>query len=300
MFAQPAPDHIPAPGPATELFALLRTHPRWTVLTGAGISTASGIPDYRDATGAWKRPAPVQFQDFMGSEATRQRYWARSLIGWPVFSQARPNTAHQALAQLEQAGHVHQLITQNVDGLHQRAGSQQVVDLHGRLDQVVCMQCRTLSPRADYQRALLAANDHWQHRHASAAPDGDADLSGVDFSAFAVPPCPLCGGILKPDVVFYGENVPRERVNGALQRLADSDALLVVGSSLMVMSGLRFVHAARERGMPVAAINLGTTRADALFTLKLAQACAPALAALVRALVHPETPGQLENKIRIN
>lgn len=270
-----------AHAPAAELLTLLRAHPRWTVLTGAGISTDSGIPDYRDATGAWKRPAPVQFQDFMGSEATRQRYWARSLIGWPVFSQARPNAAHQALAQLEQAGHVHQLITQNVDGLHQRAGSQQVVDLHGRLDQVVCMQCRALSPRADYQHALLQANPHWQHRHASAAPDGDADLSGVDFSAFAVPPCPLCGGILKPDVVFYGESVPRERVQHAMAQLAASDLLLIVGSSLMVMSGLRFVHAARERGVPVAAINLGVTRGDGLLSTKLHAECAPTLVALV-------------------
>ena len=284
MPSLPTTDHGNTLHHAAELFALLRAHPRWTVLTGAGISTGSGIPDYRDATGAWKRPAPVQFQDFMGAEATRQRYWARSLAGWPVFSQAQPNAAHQALAQLEQAGHVHQLITQNVDGLHQRAGSQQVVDLHGRLDQVVCMGCRALSPRADFQHALLHANAHWQHHHAAAAPDGDADLSGVDFSAFVVPPCPLCGGILKPDVVFYGENLPRPRVEGALQRLAESDALLVVGSSLMVYSGLRFVHAARERGLPVAAINLGTTRADALLTLKLAQACGPALQALAQGL----------------
>ena len=282
--AKPLPQPLPfmsTPATPADLLALLRTHPRWTVLTGAGISTASGIPDYRDAKGAWKRPAPVQFQDFMGAEATRQRYWARSLIGWPVFAQAQPNAAHQGLAQLEQAGHVHQLITQNVDGLHQRAGSSAVVDLHGRLDQVVCMQCRTLSPRADYQHALLAANGHWQHRHASAAPDGDADLSGVDFSAFVVPPCPLCGGIVKPDVVFYGENVPRERVNGALARLAESDALLVVGSSLMVMSGLRFVHAARAEGKPVAAINLGVTRGDALMNMKMEAPCAHVLQALV-------------------
>ena len=267
-----------------ELEDLLRSHPRWTVLTGAGISTDSGIPDYRDAAGAWKRPAPVQFQDFMGSAATRQRYWARSLIGWPVFSQARPNAAHQALARLEHSGHVHQLITQNVDGLHQQAGSRAVVDLHGRLDQVVCMGCRQLQPRSSYQDALLQANGGWRHRHAPAAPDGDADLHGVDFSTFQVPPCPRCGGILKPNVVFYGENVPRPRVDAALQGLLESQLLLVVGSSLMVYSGLRFVHAARAQGLPVAAINMGATRADGDFTLKHVSPCGPALMALARAL----------------
>ena len=269
------------------LATLLRTHPRWTVLTGAGISTASGIPDYRDATGAWKRPAPVQFQDFMAHAATRQRYWARSLIGWPVFSQAQPNAAHHALAQLELRGHVHQLITQNVDGLHQHAGSRAVVDLHGRLDQVICMQCRTVGPRTDFQIDLLAANSAWQHHHAPAAPDGDADLHGLDFSAFVVPPCRFCGGILKPDVVFYGENVPLPRVQHAMAQLAASDLLLIVGSSLMVYSGLRFVHAARQQGLPVAAINLGVTRADGLLTLKHLAECGPSLEALVVRLLEP-------------
>ena len=271
-----------------DLLAVLAPRPRWTVLTGAGLSTGSGIPDYRDAQGAWKRPPPVDFRDFMAHEATRQRYWARSLIGWPIFRQAQPNAAHQALAQLESLGRIAQLITQNVDGLHQAAGSQHVVDLHGRLDAVVCMSCQRQWHRADWQAQLLAANPHWQHRHASAAPDGDADLSGVDFSAFTVPPCPHgphgCGGIVKPDVVFYGENVPRERVQSAMRTLEDSDALLVVGSSLMVFSGLRFVHAAQQQGSLVAAINLGVTRADALLDCKLAMPCAEALQALVAAL----------------
>ena len=281
------PQDAPPPGTATlcGLVDLLRAHPRWTVLTGAGISTDSGIPDYRDATGAWKRSAPVQHQDFMAHAATRQRYWARSLIGWPVFSQARPNGAHRALAQLEQQGHVRQLITQNVDGLHQRAGSRSVVDLHGRLDEVVCMGCRAVSPRSDFQRALSAANRGWHHHQAPAAPDGDADLHGVDFSTFQVPPCPLCGGILKPDVVFYGENVPPPRVQHAMAQLAASDLLLIVGSSLMVYSGLRFVHAAQSQGLPVAAINLGVTRADDGLTLKLMAQCGPTLEALVGRLV---------------
>ncbi len=276
---------IPAPAlDLQSLTQLLRPRKPWTVLTGAGISTGSGIPDYRDEQGAWKRPAPVNFQDFMAHASTRQRYWARSLIGWPVFSQAQPNAAHRALAQLQNAGWVHTIITQNVDGLHQQAGSRAVIDLHGRLDQVICMGCGTTSARSAFQQQLLDANPHWQHHHAPAAPDGDADLAGVDFSHFAVPACPLCGGILKPDVVFYGENVPQARKQQAMADLAASQALLVVGSSLMVYSGLRFVHAAQQQGIPVLAINLGVTRADDLLDGKLAQACAPALAALVELL----------------
>jgi NAD-dependent SIR2 family protein deacetylase len=280
---RPFVTEVAAP-PVPDVLDLLRQAPRWTVLSGAGISTDSGIPDYRDATGAWKRSAPVTFQDFMGYASTRQRYWARSLIGWPVFSQARPNAAHQALAQLEERGQAHTVITQNVDGLHQRAGSRSVIDLHGRLDQLVCMGCGQRSARSDFQARLLAANPAWQHRAAPAAPDGDADLSGVDFSAFAVPPCPACAGILKPDVVFYGENVPRARVDDAMQRLAKTDLLLIVGSSLMVYSGLRFVHAAKQRGLPVVAINLGVTRADALLDGKVSAKCVSVLEALVERL----------------
>ena len=275
---------LPPTATLAELSALLRQHRPWTVLTGAGISTGSGILDYRDERGAWKRPAPVQFQDFMAHASTRQRYWARSLAGWPVFSQAQPNAAHAALAQLEQAGWVQAVITQNVDGLHQQAGSRNVVDLHGRLDQVICMGFGATSGRADFQTQLLAANPHWHHHHAPAAPDGDADLSGVDFAAFEVPACPHCGGILKPDVVFYGENVPQARKQHAMEQLAASGALLVVGSSLMVFSGLRIVHAAKQLGIPVAAINLGAMRGDAELSLKLVAPCAPALQALQQAL----------------
>ncbi|MDR2330887.1 MAG: NAD-dependent protein deacetylase [Comamonas sp.] len=280
---------VPVSADLAALTRLLQQHRPWTVLTGAGVSTGSGIPDYRDAQGAWKRPAPVRFQDFMAETLTRQRYWARSLVGWPVFSQAQPNAAHQALAWLEQAGYVQALITQNVDGLHQRAGSQRVVDLHGRLDQVVCMGCGQRLARADFQHQLMAANPDWQHLSASAAPDGDADLAGVDFAAFQVPACPACGGILKPDVVFYGENVPAARRQQAMDHLAASGALLVVGSSLMVYSGLRFVHAAKQAGLPVAAINLGQMRDDALLDLKLAQACAPALSGLADLLAPGRT-----------
>jgi len=259
-------------------------HRRLFVLTGAGCSTDSGIPDYRDANGDWKRPAPVTYQAFMGEEATRRRYWARSLIGWRVMGQARPGRAHQALARLEAAGRVELLLTQNVDGLHGAAGSRRVIDLHGRIDTVRCMACETRMPRAQLQSLLLARNPAWAELHARAAPDGDADLDGMDFSCFDVPACPACGtGLLKPDVVFFGENVPRERVSDALAALARSDAMLVAGSSLMVYSGLRFVQAAVAAGKPVAAVNLGRTRADDLLALKIEQPVGEALDALASA-----------------
>lgn len=259
-------------------------HPRWVVLTGAGCSTGSGIPDYRDAQGQWKRPPPVTLQAFMGSAATRQRYWARSLIGWPVMAYARPGVAHQALVQLEQRGHVQCLVTQNVDGLHSAAGSGTVVDLHGRLDAVRCMGCAQISPRAALQQDLIALNPDWTELGAQAAPDGDADLEGHDFSTFVVPACSACGGVLKPDVVFYGEGVPRTRVDVVRAALAQADGLLVVGSSLMVYSGLRFVHDAVALGKPVVAINQGRMRAEDLLHLKVAQDCGPALLGLLQAL----------------
>lgn len=273
--------------PASELLQLgklLQSARPWTVLTGAGISTDSGIPDYRDAQGTWKRPPPVTFQAFMGSLLTRQRYWARSLIGWPVFAQAQPNATHHALTQLQQRGIFGTVITQNVDGLHQRAGSQRVIDLHGRLDQVVCMQCANSLARGIFQEMLLSANPQWQHRTAAIAPDGDADLEGVDFSSFHIPACTHCGGILKPDVVFYGENVPHPRVQQAMASLQNSAGLLVVGSSLMVYSGLRFVNAAQQQALPVAAINLGVTRADGAYQVKLHMPSAVALQALQQQL----------------
>lgn len=255
-------------------------HRRLFVLTGAGCSTDSGIPDYRDADGGWKRAQPVTYQAFMGEELTRQRYWARSLVGWRRFGKALPNGTHHALARLEQLGNVELLLTQNVDGLHQQAGNRQVVDLHGRLDTVRCMGCERRSPRHALQQALLELNPAWATLDAIDAPDGDADLDGHDFSSFIVPPCPRCGGLLKPDVVFFGENVPRERVATAMQALEAADAMLVVGSSLMVFSGYRFAHAAAKAGKPIAAVNLGRTRADPLLSLKVEQSCAEALAFL--------------------
>jgi NAD-dependent SIR2 family protein deacetylase len=263
------------------LRAFVDRHRRLFLLTGAGCSTDSGIPDYRDAEGGWKRKPPVLFTAFMGDAATRRRYWARSLIGWRHFGRAAPNDAHRALADLERQGRIGRLVTQNVDGLHQAAGSSNVVDLHGRVDRIRCMACEARTPRKEFQADLLAANPGWESLEARIAPDGDAELQNVDFSSFAIPACRDCGGILKPDVVFFGESVPRERVAEAMMALAEADAMLVVGSSLMVYSGYRFVQAAAQAGKPIAAVNLGRTRADHLLAFKVSERCSTALAMLV-------------------
>ena len=257
-------------------------HPRLAVLTGAGVSTRSGIPDYRDEHGAWKRARPVEFRPFMTRQEVRQRYWARSTVGWPIISRAQPNGAHRSLARLEAAGVVRSLITQNVDGLHSAAGSREVVDLHGRLDIVRCTSCNYSVPRAELQQALLASNPDWAEIEGRAAPDGDVDIDGRDFTHFLVPDCPECAGILKPDVVFFGENVPRQRVTRAFEAVLAADALLVVGSSLMVYSGYRFAEAAAAAGKPIAAVNLGRTRADHLLTLKINASCETVLSDVCR------------------
>ena len=254
---------------------------RLFILAGAGCSVGSGIPDYRDADGAWKRQPPVTYQAFMALEATRQRYWARSLLGWRRIRRARPNDAHRALARLEAMGKSELLLTQNVDRLHQAAGSATVIDLHGRLDRVRCMDCGRLTPREEQQEALSRLNPEWLACEAADAPDGDADLDGVDFSGFVVPSCRRCGGVLKPDVVFFGENVPRPCVEAAARALERADAMLVVGSSLMVYSGFRFVEMATRAGKPVAAVNLGRTRADNLLALKVEANCEAALGFLL-------------------
>ncbi len=256
-------------------------HRRLFVLTGAGCSTSSGIPDYRDADGKWKRTQPVTYQAFIGEEATRRRYWARSMLGWRRFSRARPNDAHRALARLEAMGRSELLVTQNVDRLHQAAGSARVIDLHGRLDRVRCMGCGLRAPRDEVQDDLGRLNADWLALDAADAPDGDADLESADFESFVAPSCRRCGGVLKPDVVFFGENVPRDRVETAARHLLRADAMLIVGSSLMVYSGFRFVEMAASAGKPVAAVNLGRTRADGLLALKVERACEAALAFLL-------------------
>lgn len=266
---------------AAALEHFIDNHPRLFVLTGAGCSTDSGIPDYRDVDGGWKQAQPLTLQAFTGDPAMRQRYWARSLVGWRRIGHAQPNAAHRALAALEHRGGVEVVLTQNVDRLHQAAGSRHVIDLHGRIDVVRCLGCEQRLPREELQDALLQANPDWAALDAAPAPDGDARLHAIDFSRFVVLPCARCGGMLKPDVVFFGENVPKQRGIDAQQHLERADAMLVVGSSLMVFSGFRFVQAAARAGLPIAAVNLGRTRADSLISLKIEQRCAQALAFLL-------------------
>ncbi|MDX1554301.1 MAG: NAD-dependent protein deacetylase [Marinobacter sp.] len=268
----PSSDHPLALNTPQEAGAMLaefiHRHPGLMILTGAGVSTDSGIPDYRDGEGAWKRKQPVQHKDFMTSMEVRQRYWGRSLVGWPVMRNAMPNVAHHHVAELELRNHSRLVVTQNVDRLHQQAGSRSVTDLHGRADEVVCTSCGYRCKRDEIHQRCKEMNPGFEHYTASAAPDGDADLD-VNFSQFRVADCTCCGGILKPDVVFFGDYVPRERVYSALDTLKASDGLLVIGSSLMVYSGFRFCRYAQEWGKPMATLNLGRTRADSLVDLKL-------------------------------
>src|ERR1700744_817668 len=256
-------------------------HQRLFVLTGAGCSTNSGIPDYRDHNGAWKRSPPVTIQAFLGQAGTRQRYWARSMVGWRRFGRALPNDAPLALANLEAQGKSQLLLTQNVDRLHQSAGSKQVIDLHGRLDLVGCLGCKLRFRGDEFQHELGPLNVDWLTIDAADAPDGDADLESPDFASFVVPACVSCGGVFKPDVVFFGENVPRDIVATAQGHLEQADAMLIVGSSLMVYSGFRFVQMAAQRGIPIAAVNLGRPRAAEVLALKVEDHCGAALSFLL-------------------
>jgi NAD-dependent SIR2 family protein deacetylase len=274
-------------GADSDLAAFVRRHPRLVVLTGAGCSVASGIPEYRDRDGSWKSRPPVRYAEFVASQQVRRRYWSRSVAGWERVSSARPGAAHHALAYLEQGGYVEAVVTQNVDGLHEKAGSRRVIDLHGRLEDVECLGCGARVSRSDVQKLLVAWNRAFLALLAlegrAPRPDGDAHVD-ADPSGFRVPDCPACGGVLKPAVVFFGENVPPARVGAAMRALVDADGLLVVGSSLMVFSGYRFCLAAREMGKPIAAVNLGTTRADGLLSVKVVADCGATLAALAEGL----------------
>jgi len=250
---------------------------RLLVITGAGCSTGSGIGDYRDDRGEWKRVQPVQHQEFMASHHWRQRYWARSQVGYPEFMRAQPNAAHRVLAEWEAEGRVHGLITQNVDRLHQRAGHQRVIDLHGRLDQVVCTGCGEVVTRDTIQQWLDEHNTPADPRAFTLAPDGDADVERADFSAVSVPACSTCRGILKPHVVFFGDSVPKPVVDQAYGWVDAADAVLVVGSSLMVYSSFRFIRRAAAANIPLAAINRGRTRADDLLAVKVEDDCGAVL-----------------------
>jgi len=271
---------------SAELAGLIDRAKRLVVLTGAGCSTRSGIPDYRSPGGAWTRHKPIYYSAFVRSAEVRRFYWARSFRGWPRFDAARPNAAHQALAELEARGRVHQLITQNVDDLHQEAGSRAVVQLHGRNRVVVCLSCRGEVPRAEMQHRLGDLNAEWLEQapwhaldagEADFAPDGDANVAQDVVGAFRVPDCDRCGGVLKPAVVFFGESVPPEKVAYAMRRVDEADALLVAGSSLTVWSGFRFVKRAFERGLPIAIVNIGPTRGDELATVKVEGECGDVL-----------------------
>jgi NAD-dependent SIR2 family protein deacetylase len=232
------------------------------VLSGAGISTESGIPDYRGEGGSLSRHTPMTYQDFTASARARRRYWARSHLGWRTFGRARPNTGHLAVAAFGRHGLLSGVITQNVDGLHQAAGSDDVVELHGTLARVVCLSCGAFSPRRELARRLEEANPGFEPVAAGINPDGDADLTDDQVADFRVVPCTVCGGTLKPDVVFFGEPVPPQRVEHCRELVRGAASLLVLGSSLTVMSGLRFVRQAAQAGKPVLIVNRDQTRGD--------------------------------------
>jgi NAD-dependent SIR2 family protein deacetylase len=239
------------------------------ILSGAGLSTESGIPDYRGPSGLARRVTPMTYQAFVGSAAARRRFWARSHQGWRHIARAVPNAGHHAVAELERHGLVAGVITQNVDGLHQTAGAQHVIELHGGLDRVACLACGQRTSRGTLDRRLRAANPGWDARVTRINPDGDAVLADDQAEGFRVVDCQECGGLLKPDVVFFGENVPRPRVEECYALTGRADALVVLGSSLTVMSGYRFVRHAAKLAIPVVIINQGPTRGDdhALVTL---------------------------------
>lgn len=259
------------------------------VLTGAGISTDSGIPDYRGPTSAARRHAPMTYDAFVGDPVARHRYWARSHVGWPQIAGARPNAGHRAVASLQRAGLLRGVITQNVDGLHQAAGARGVVELHGALDRVVCLGCRATPGRTEIQQRLTALNPGFGAPASAINPDGDAELPDAELDRFTMAACPSCGdGPLKPDVVFFGESVPRPRVDHCFGLVEGARSLVVLGSSLTVMSGLRFVHAATRRGLPVAVVTAGPSRADAVATVRLVDGLGDVLPGVLDTLGLPD------------
>jgi len=258
---------------------------RFLVLTGAGISTPSGIPDYRDRDGVRRGRQPMMYQEFLAQAEARRRYWARAMLGWPRVRQARPNVAHEALAQLQAQQRITGLITQNVDTLHDQAGSQDVIELHGSLHRVLCLDCDQRSERQQIQLLMEAQNPYLAGVDAVQAPDGDTLLDPAFEARFQVPHCPHCGGErLKPDVVFFGENVAPLTATRAMQAVEQADGLLVVGSSLMAYSAFRLCRAIKDQGKPLLAINRGKTRADELLDLKLEEPCEQLLPLLTQ---HP-------------
>lgn len=265
------------------------------VLSGAGISTESGIPDYRGEGGSLSRHTPMTYQDFTAEAQARRRYWARSHLGWRTFGRARPNAGHRAVAAFERRGLLSGVITQNVDGLHQAAGAEAVVELHGSLNRVVCLSCGDLSARRELARRLEEANAGFAPVAAAINPDGDADLTDEQVGDFCVVPCTVCGGVLKPDVVFFGEAVPPQRVEHCRELVRAASSLLVLGSSLTVMSGLRFVRQAAEDGKPVLIINRDPTRGDRHALTRVALSLGPALVTVAGRLGIPAVEGAAES-----
>ncbi|MGW1030689.1 NAD-dependent protein deacetylase [Streptomyces antibioticus] len=261
------------------------------VLSGAGISTESGIPDYRGEGGSLSRHTPMTYQDFTASAHARRRYWARSHLGWRTFGRALPNAGHRAVAAFGRHGLLSGIITQNVDGLHQTAGSEDVVELHGSLARVVCLTCGTFTPRRELARRLEEANAGFDPVAAEINPDGDADLTDEQIGDFHVVPCAMCGGVLKPDVVFFGETVPPQRVEHCRSLVREAASLLVLGSSLTVMSGLRFVRQAAEAGTPVLIVNRDPTRGDRHAVTRVALPLGAALTAVAERLGIPVEDG---------
>jgi NAD-dependent SIR2 family protein deacetylase len=253
------------------------------VLSGAGLSTESGIPDYRGPTGRSRRVSPMTYELFRTDPQARQRYWARSFLGWRLMAGAAPNEGHRAVADLQRCGLLAGIVTQNVDGLHQAAGAQDVVELHGGLDRVICLHCGQTTPRADLDARLRAANPSFLGLASAVNPDGDVELPADAVADFRTVDCSSCSGLLKPDVVFFGETVPRERVQACFALVESARALLVLGSSLSVMSGRRFVLRAASLGIPVAIINQGPTRGDDYATVRLDAPLGPTLRELVAA-----------------
>lgn len=272
-----------SPGPHDDLVNLMDER-LVCILTGAGISTESGIPDYRGPERRDKPAKPMTFREFTSSAESRKRYWARSALGWAWMEDRRPNDGHSVVAQLESAGLCTGLITQNVDGLHQQAGNRRVVELHGALRTAVCLSCGRTESRESYQERILVQNPGWLAHIGEIAPDGDVLLDDAVTAAFRVPACLHCGGVVKPDVVFFGENVPRDRVDRAFAMLDSAGMLLVLGSSLTVFSGYRFAAAARKAGKPVAIVNDGPTRADEIATIKINARLGPLLTLLASRL----------------
>lgn len=278
-------------GPTDEQSAKLqdfihKSH-RLFVLTGAGISTESGIPDYRsEGVGlyATSKNRPVQYADFLKSAEIRQRYWARNYVGWPRFSSFEPNDSHKILSKWEQKGKVHWLVTQNVDALHYKAGSTRLTELHGSAHRVICLSCNHRLTRNEMQDLIRRLNPSWHAHSVQMAPDGDVSLSQEQVTGFKVPECYSCGGILKPEIVFFGDNVPRPTVELVNRKLEESDAMLVAGSSMEVYSGYRIACSAEKIGIPIAILNIGKTRADSLAQLKISARCGEVLTKIDRTM----------------